>query len=573
MNTSDIEKLDTDKHYCRILYDILLAKGVKDIVLSPGSRNAPLLIGASCRPFNGRIITDERTAAFVALGIALTANRPVALVCTSGTALYNYAPAIAEAYYQHIPLIVITADRPLEWIDQDDSQTLIQPGALDKIVKGSYDIPVENQDRRQEHWYVNRIVNEACNLALSERKGPVHINIRLDNPLNGTIPHSPTQPRIIEHISDVNLPPHIYKKLTGELNGKKVLVTAGFMQPDHDLNRWIRQFAEFPNVAIMSETLSNLHLDGDPYSIDTALSYLENHSTPDVINQLTPDVVISIGGALISRKLKEFLRNNPPAEHWTLGDTSPSSDCFMCLSRHIDVSPAKFFKGISHHMLKMQKGCKTSEYKHVWSDLRTKALKSHDEYIAQAGDWSEMTAFKYMLDNLPSSFNLFLSNGTSVRYGQLFTEKIPHATFGCRGVSGIDGTSATAAGCAMAYPGETILISGDMSMSYDTGVLGLKDIPERFKIVVINNNGGGIFRFIPSTRNCHEREELFCAPPILPLKKLADAYGWKYMKAESMSELKDTYQVFLQTGQKAILEIKADKDYSADVLVNYMKRK
>ena len=267
---------DTAKTYCRILYDILIEKGVEDIVLSPGSRNAPLLIGAACRPFRRHIITDERTAAFTALGISLAANKPVAIACTSGTALYDYAPAIAEAFYQNIPLIVITADRPLEWIDQDDSQTLIQPGALDKIVKGSYDIPVEHADDSNEKWYVNRIINEACNLALSGRRGPVHINIRLDNPLTEVIPFTEGHPRIIEYIDNLNLPPHLYKELANQLLGKKILVTAGFMQPDNELNKALSVFSRLPNVALMCETLSNLHLLGDPYSIDTVLSVIEN---------------------------------------------------------------------------------------------------------------------------------------------------------------------------------------------------------------------------------------------------------------------------------------------------------
>ncbi len=259
---------DTTKEYCRILYDILLSKGIDEIVLSPGSRNAPLLIGAACRPFRRHVITDERTAAFIALGIALAGKKTVALACTSGTALYNYAPAVAEAFYQHIPLIIITADRPLEWIDQDDSQTLIQPGALDKIVKGSYDIPVEHPDDPNEEWYVNRIINEACNLALSGRKGPVHINIRLDNPLTEVRQYVPSTPRIIEYIDNLNLPPHVYKEIAESLQGKKVMVTAGFMQPDNKLNHALSEFARLPNVCMMCETLSNLTMHISALAID-----------------------------------------------------------------------------------------------------------------------------------------------------------------------------------------------------------------------------------------------------------------------------------------------------------------
>ncbi len=567
---------DTDKEYCRILYDILIAKGVKDIVLSPGSRNAPLLLGACCRQFNHHVIIDERTAAFVALGMALGSNRPVAICCTSGTALYNYAPAVAEAFYQQIPLIVVSADRPLEWIDQDDSQTLVQSGALSKIVKGSYDIPVQHKDDINEKWYVNRIINEACNLALSGRRGPVHINIRLDNPLTDTCPYTPGNPRIIEYIDNLNFQSGQYKEFASSLTGKKILLTAGFMQPDNERNKSVLNFASLPCVAVMSETLSNLHLPDNPYSIDIVLTWLEKYADSDTIEQLRPDVVISIGGALVSRKLKEFLRKYPPTEHWTLGDTNPSADCFKALTKHINIDPAKFLKGLNQHKSRLCNVESTDisrQYARIWKECREKALIDRDEYLSEHSEWSEISAFRHILNELPTSFNLFLSNGTAVRYGQLFTQNIPHAVFGCRGVSGIDGTSATAVGCAMAYQGPTLLLTGDMSMAYGVDILSLNNIPRNFKIIVINNSGGGIFRFIPSTRECPVREELFCAAPNLPLRGLAEAYGWKYFRAHSMEELEAIYLPFLTLKQKSILEIKADDNISANVLIGLLENR
>lgn len=565
---------DTDKEYCRILFDILLAKGVKDIVLSPGSRNAPLLIGSDCRPFSQRVITDERTAGFVACGLSLVSKKPVALVCTSGTAMYDYSPAVAEAFYQHLPLIVITADRPLEWIDQDDSQTLHQPGALSLITKGSFDIPVQNPNRPEERWYVNRIINEACNLAVSGRPGPVHINIRLDNPLSDTVPYNPESQsdlRIVEYIDNLNLPPHIYKELAQSLEGKRIMVTAGFMQPDDALNRALIGLSKLPNVALFCETISNIHLNNEVYQIDTVLTEIEDADESE-LESLKPDVVISIGGALVSRKLKTFLRNNPPSEHWTLGDTSPSADCFMSLTRHIKVKPDKFFKGITRFLSKNTVRTAASDYKSLWQAKRKESSKSAKDFIERNTQWSELRAFSFMLSNLPSSFNLFVSNGTTVRYAQLFTDNIPHSSFACRGVSGIDGTTATAAGCAMAYAGPTLLITGDMSMAYDTGVLGLNSLPDNFKIVVINNKGGGIFRFIPTTRNIAEREKLFCAAPNLPLEKLAEAYGWNYVSVKTEEELEESFIPFLASRNKGLMEICVDGEVSAKILTEYMNR-
>ncbi len=166
---------DTASENSRILMDVIMARGVKTIIISPGSRNTPLIIAAEAREkLKKYVVADERTAAFMALGMAMGSRRPVALACTSGTALYNYAPAVAEAFYQKIPLIVISADRPAQWIDQDDSQTLRQSGALANIVKASFDIPLETEAPEpcanpafvtEKHWFVNRLVNEAMTVA------------------------------------------------------------------------------------------------------------------------------------------------------------------------------------------------------------------------------------------------------------------------------------------------------------------------------------------------------------------------------------------------------------------------
>ena len=568
---------DTANAYCRILLDILLAKGVKNVFLSPGSRNAPLLIGAGCRPFRRHIITDERTAAFAALGFSMASGQPTALICTSGTALYNYAPAVAEAFYQNIPLIVISADRPAEWIGQDDSQTLIQPEALQKVVKGSFDIPVfkgEEESDKNSMWYVNRSVNQACNLALSQRRGPVHINIHLDNPLADTIPYKHSDQRLIEIEDNLIFPPHVFKRLAEHLANKKILVTAGFMPPDNTLNRALAEFCSLPNVTLMCETLSNLHLQGNPYVVDSLLTIMENGNCQADALQIVPDVVISIGGALISRKLKEFIRKCKPSEHWTLGDTEPDADCFLSLTRHLEIVPSKFFKGVTKNIRKLQIDADTiPPYSNVWKELRSAAMASSDRFLIENNNWSELRAFDILMKKLPADYNLFLSNGTVVRYAQLFTERIPHATFGNRGVSGIEGTTATAYGTALAYQGPTLLISGDMSFAYDTGVLGLGEMPERFKIIVINNSGGGIFRFIPSTRNCEQREELFCAPPTLPLSGIAEAYGWNFFKASSSDEFRSILPDFLNSPSNGILEICVDGNASAEMLVNYMKRK
>ncbi len=577
MSNHSTQISDTDSKYsqdtanvnCRILLDTLLAKGVENIVLSPGSRNAPLLIGASCRPFKRTIVSDERTAGFVALGLSLGNQSPTALVCTSGTAFYNYAPAIAEAFYQSVPLIVISADRPMEWIDQDDSQTLQQPEALAKIVKKSFDIPVSKSKDTEMEWFVNRTVNEAVNTATTGIQGPVHINIRLDNPLTRVIEYAPATPRVVDIMSPAALPQHIVKQLCDELRDKKIIVTAGFLPPDGRLNKALAIFSSLPNVHIFAETISNLHLKYSNCEIDTVLSTI-NMDDEREVDALRPDIVISIGGALVSRKLKEFIRRFTPQEHWTLGDTRLSVDCFRVLTRHIDISPERFFTPVSR-LLERSRGKNKSCYHNLWQAKIAESKTTHNQYLQQhANDWSELIAFNYILANLPSNWNLMLSNGTPIRYAQLFTKTLPHASYCNRGVSGIDGTSATAAGLAMTYNGSTLLISGDISFSYDTGIMGLKEIPGSFKIIVINNQGGGIFRFIDSTKAIPQRDEFFCADPSTPVRALADGYGWQYLVASDMSSLEISFASLLKSNGNAILEIIADGNTSAQMLSEYL---
>ncbi len=248
----------TDKEVCNILVDVLLKHGVKRAVVSPGSRNAPLLVALSREDgIEKTIIVDERSAAFAALGMAQQTGEPVAIVCTSGTALLNYAPAVAEAYYQKLPLIVVSADRPKEWIDQDDSQTIRQFEALSQFVKRSYDLPARCGDD-VARWYADRIINDAMMEATSGRCAPVHINIQLDEPLSGSSEWS-RQSRGIELISpSADLSESDMSRLVELSRGSRILVIAGFMRPDEKCQKALGRLSEMPNVAVLTETISNM---------------------------------------------------------------------------------------------------------------------------------------------------------------------------------------------------------------------------------------------------------------------------------------------------------------------------
>ncbi|MCH5227608.1 MAG: 2-succinyl-5-enolpyruvyl-6-hydroxy-3-cyclohexene-1-carboxylic-acid synthase [Muribaculaceae bacterium] len=559
---------DTAKKFSSILFDVLQEKGVKHVVCSPGSRNVPLLIAAASRPeLKKHFVVDERSAAFLALGISLVSRQPVAILCTSGTALLNYAPAIAEAYYQAIPLLVISADRPVQWIDQDDSQTLRQDGALNNYVKKSYSLPADGEENPQLQWYVNRLANDAVITATSGRMGPVHINVHLDEPLGKKTEKNTSHQRIIHTLeADALANKEVFRQLADSIKNKRILLVCGFSQPDSRLQKAIADFSTFPNVVCMAETISNLHLNLKDFNIDSVITAYDE----EVLDSYRPDVVISIGGALVSRKLKEFLRrNSQDCIHWSVGFSHTTSDPFMSLSLKIETEPARFFKNLNNALKKYRASSQMPDYRKEWLHLRQRASEVKNRFIDSA-PWSELKAFDFILRNLPRDYNLFLSNGTAIRYAQIIEYDLPHASYCNRGVSGIDGSISTAIGGALAYKGRSIIITGDLSMAYDISSLSLRDVPDDFKIIVIDNQGGGIFRFIPSTSTLKECEEYLCQPPLLPLRNLAEGYGWAYMECDNLGTLDKIYPSFLSLKEKAILNISCNGELSASILKQYM---
>lgn len=580
--------MDTDKIIVSRMLDVMLGHNVKNVVCSPGSRNIPLLIGLDKREdFRKFIAVDERSAAFMALGISQLHKSPVALVCTSGTALLNYAPAVAEAYYQGLPLIIISADRPKEWIDQDDSQTIRQFGVLDNIVKGSYDISDRDCDE-DGLWYAERICNEALLTAMRPKEGPVHINIHLAAPLQGRSDDSAENIRKIENLSFKHLPSRVEcRGLASRLVDKKVLLVAGFMTPNAILNRHVSRFVSHPNVAIMAETISNLHLKPEAYVIDPALCRRDDWDAEEAA-ELAPDIVISIGGALISRMLKEYLREcaakNRKMEHWHIDESAGLTDTFKCLSIKIEREPASILGAISAEMAHIRKnrvisGCPHAkksgslEYSVHWERVKSAAHRLINDGIRKSA-WSEIKAYDHIFSHFPASTNLQISNGTAIRYHQILAGKIPHAVFCNRGVSGIEGSTSTALGNSLASKLPVILVTGDMSASYDLGgLLAASELSANLKIIVINNHGGGIFRFIRATRDWEGREDYLCSGTVRDFYGISESFGFNYLRADSFPSLKTSMQKLMSADGKGLLEVIVPPEESSELLIDILNQR
>lgn len=558
--------ISTDKKILNGLADILIGHGVRRVVLCPGSRNAPLITALRRREELGStVIVDERVAGFFALGQSLISGEPVAVVCTSGTALLNLAPATAEAYYRGVPLIVISADRPAEWIDQDDSQTMRQAGAFDRFVKKSYDV-LSYEEVGSVCWMANREINDALIVAVSGRRGPVHINIRIDSPLGRLEEYKPESERIIQvagtksELDDADL--ECFSRYMDET--EKVMVITGFMAPNEPLNKALAELSRRGNIVVFTETISNMRSERFVSRIDTTLSILSDED----LERMRPDLVITTGGALVSRHVKQYLRRFPPREHWHVGLSHTTVDCFKALTARVELNPEVFFGQI---LKSIPKRVCSSDYADKWRTVQATSVSLHDDYI-NGCDWSEMKFFSKIFNMIPSDWNLQISNGTPIRYSQLFDCSRLGRIDSNRGVSGIDGSTSTALGASSVYDGVTLLITGDTSAQYDFSALLSGQLTPRFKMIVIDNSGGGIFRFVESTRDLPEREEIFSDPVTLPLLALTDALDIRYFEVYDEASLEENFSLFAtESARAAVMVVYSNPEISSKILTNYFK--
>ncbi len=559
------ERISTDHYACNAIVDILLANGVSKVIVSPGSRNAPMIVALSrCDAIKKYVVVDERSAAFMAVGMCQQANEPVAIVCTSGTAVLNYAPAVAEAFYQRLPLIVISADRPEEWIDQNDSQTIVQNGVLSPIVKGTFNIPARFEVNI-EKWYANRLVNEAVMLSKNLPNGPVHINLQLQEPLCGTDKYL-SDTRVVEDVQvEHRLSDETANKLSSEISRhKKVMVLATMTNGNTDvLNNALIEFSRRNNVIVLTETISNLKCVDYIPTIDRTLSAMQKEDRADY----APDLLISFGGAPITRMLKQYLRQYENMEQWYIDDNPKVVDTMQHLTKKIKVSPEELFKAINQCANKDI----PSNYKQMWLELKKRSTLSHHKFVDDV-PWSDLKAFSVILPSIPADCNLQLSNGTSIRYVQLFDVPEIRRSNCNRGVAGIDGATSTALGASLAKAENTILITGDMSLSYDLNGMSSQYNNQHFKIIVICNGGGGIFRFIKGPSDLDELEDYFEVHREIPVEGYASTFGFDYFKAENEAQLIDKLPKFYNNDKASILAVYTPRKSNAKILREYFKR-
>lgn len=555
----------SDKRHIQQLAALFLKKGITDIVISPGSRNAPLInTFTGIEKFNCRNIVDERSAAYFALGLALKKQKPVALVCSSGTAALNYIPAVAEAFYQNIPLIVLTADRPDYWIDQAESQCIRQENIYQNFTKKGISLPLGESEK--ELWFSARQINECLNLAMSGKQAPVHINIPLEEPLHKLVQETLPEVKEIElarmqtHPTEIELATLVYLFS----RSRKTIILAGQMNPSFELKSTLTKLVDKTGAVVLGEHLSNISNPRFCSSIDLLMTGILDEDP----ESYQPDLVISFGGQFVSKSLKQFLRKNRPSQHWHLSLDNEHFDTFQSLTKVINMKAIDFFEAL------LNEGTQGNRrYLEMWQNKEAKLNQRRDKFIKDI-EFCDLKAFSQIVKTIPFSSVIHLGNSSPVRYA-LIHEAVTNAHYlSNRGTAGIDGCLSTAVGFASASDQLNTIILGDLSFFYDSNALWNKYIGSNLRIIVIHNGGGNIFGMIKGPVDSPAFNEHFFAENTHKAEVLAKAFGLDYFKAEDEMELTQALKDFYSTSQRkvALLEIFTDAETNSQLFRELFKQ-
>jgi len=529
------------------LVNLCAQYGVEKAVVCPGSRCAPLLIGFGKHPDIETIsITDERSAGFIGLGIAQQSCSPVALVCTSGTAAQNFAPAVTEAYYQQVPLIVLTADRPAEWIDQWDGQTIHQkemykPHIVDSITYNKDDI---------------ELATHTFGYLYDDGGGPIHLNIPIDEPF---YPENLDDITFNPVVMPIYGQPYVYEFMASDwfllehelISAQKVMILGGQNEKDP----YLIEELETLDIPIVGDVISNLHGIEGVINLSDLVFNLDNDS-------MAPDVLITFGRSIISKNLKLLLRKYPPKLHWHMG-YGKVGDPFRSLTKTFEAHPIIFFNKWKEWGIHMND---QTSYQSELNKAQIEAGKKFHSTLDNS-DFNYFSAVQKIIRNLPDHSILHLGNSMPVRIANFIGLNNPSIDVWCnRGTSGIDGVVSTAVGHALAESERKhTLIIGDLSFFYDRNGLWLNhDLPSNLQIVILNDGGGGIFNMIPGPSNQEGLTDLFTTPHNRTAELSAKEFGLAYSTASSLEEIHDW--------KPGILEIFTDMKTNTEIF-NKIKNK
>lgn len=559
----------SNKENVNILTSLLLEYGVSDAVVCPGSRNAPIVHNLSvCEAIRCRPVTDERSAAFYALGLAIATRRPTVVCVTSGSALLNVMPAVAEAAYQHVPLVVISADRPQQWIDQLDGQTIPQSDALGRFVRKAVQLPEPHND--EERWLCRRLVNEAMHLATCQQGAPVHINVPISEPLFEFDTEQLPQLSRFNNIKRAAIKDASMDMPDAFHDATRPMIVIGQLAHGTISHETIRSLSE--KYVVMSEPLSNpsymtIHFD-------EAIRYIvsDNSSINDDEDDKTayyPDYVIYVGDTLVSKPARRFLRNAKAPSCLITPDAADIHDPLMTLTDIVECDT----DSINTLLASLCDAPDTDErcrFHDRWQSFLDAYAAHADAYAPEYSQMATVKYFEEQLADLDIDICVHYANSSAVRLACIYAQ---HYVWCNRGVNGIEGSLSTAAGFSLATPDMTICVIGDLSFFYDQNALWNSNLRGNLRIILLNNRGGGIFRQLPGLSDSPAADDLVMASHENTAQGICTQNDIGYMSAKNMDEMQIGIVTLLtrESERPMLLEVFTDSNDDVKALEKYFK--
>jgi 2-succinyl-5-enolpyruvyl-6-hydroxy-3-cyclohexene-1-carboxylate synthase len=544
------------------LVDILSQMGVEEAVICPGSRNAPLMLALTRHPkIHCYSISDERSAGFFGLGLVLASKKPVILCCTSGSAGLNFAPAVVEAFFQELPLLVFTADRPAEWIGQWDGQTIYQKELYGKHVKQFIDFPTDSL--KKANYYVDLGMG-AYQQACAEPKGPVHFNIPISEPFypsqGESLPLS-SLPILSENDfmrldKDTSVIPIDLSTYFDAKKAKSILITVG-QRPFNELeNNYFNQLALL-GIPVIGDATANLPT---ACQCDHDLVLANEELWP----AFKPDLHIHFGKSFVSKRIKQFLRREKPTNSFLIHPNPIGRpDPFQSLTDVIPMDTLQF----------LQECTWPGQQTNPWKPLAQKVASVQATFFKQS-NFTELHIYNDLINQIESinGAEVHIANSLAIRYVNWTTAYFSQTeVFSNRGTSGIDGCLSTAVGASQKTSKISITILGDVAFHYDKNSLWNQYVPNNLRIIVFNNGGGGIFRNLEGAKELPELNEFMETQQNFTAKNTCLDAGLNYYSAKNFEEWNVISEQFFKPGQKgALVEIFTNSIENADELKKYM---
>ena len=574
----------SNKENINLLTSLLVAKGITDAVVCPGSRNAPIVHNLNeaeqitCHP-----VTDERSAGFYAVGLAQATGRPVVVCVTSGSALLNVAPAVAEAFYQHVPLIVVSADRPQQWIGQLDGQTLPQQGAFGPMVRRSVQLPEPHDE--EERWLCGRLINEALHLATCKGCAPVHINVPVTEPLfQFDVEKLPETTPFKVHTLPTTFNIDTFKAFA---QAKCPMVVLG----------------QLPDGAVATDTLCSLSqrcvvlaepLSSPSYNIthgDEAVRVLtlsdgDKVVAPDSTDSFAPDAIVYIGGTVVSKTVRRFLRQAKAPAWVVTPNVLEVSDPLMSLTDIVEcpleetnallltlvaaIANYETLAAEEKALGSMNLNAEHEAFRSRWQRLLDRCGAHAESYEPLFSQMATVRYFESQLEDLYEDLHVHYANSSAVRLANIYAA---HRVWCNRGVNGIEGSLSTAAGFSLGTTDKVVCVIGDLSFFYDQNALWNGRLRGNLRIILLNNHEGGIFSTLPGLDGSPAAHDMVAAAHNTEARGICTQNDIGYLKATNMDEMQVGVVTLLtqQADRPMVLEVFTDAAEDAKAMREYFE--